>query len=81
VHASESFRVEAPPMAPAVPAALAFTGSGASGLVLGISLAGGLLVAGAAGAHVGRRRRLRSHEGVGLAAGPGQPTTTGTALR
>jgi hypothetical protein len=82
VHASESFRVEAPPIVPVAPAALAFTGTGTDGLVLGISLAGGLLVAGAAGAHVGlRRRRLRSHDGVGPAAGSGQPTTTATALR
>jgi len=81
VHASESFRVEAPPIAPVVPAALAFTGSGAGGLALGISLAGVLLVMGAAGAHVGRRRRLRSREGDGPAAGSGQPITTETALR
>ncbi|WP_209561656.1 thioester domain-containing protein [Frigoribacterium sp. PvP032] len=63
VHDTESFRVEAPvdtPVeteAPAVPVALAFTGTDLGGLALGISLAGGLLIAGGIAGHVVRRRR------------------------
>jgi hypothetical protein len=63
VHTAESFRVEAPttalPVAPVAPVALAFTGTGPGGVALGISLAGGLLVAGGVAGHIVRRRRRR----------------------
>ena len=64
VHAAESFRVEAPAATtpPAAPPALAFTGSDAGGIAIGIVLAGGLLLVGVGTVHVVRQRRRAGGE-------------------
>lgn len=78
-HTAESFRVEAhvEPPAPVEPTALAFTGSAPGGIALGISLAGGLLVLGAATAHIARRRR---RDGLARVSDLSPEPTTSTAI-
>jgi hypothetical protein len=82
LHVAESFRVEAPAETPgpAVPTALAFTGTAPGGLALGISLAGALLLVGAATVHVVRRRR-RGGLGRSCEIDPAGTTAAATTLR